>query len=70
MYFVQILCEMDNDDEEAYIGLMQENMNRIIDVVAPGGDPAAANYKVIHHVSLVPYIPEDPLRRREDAEVL
>ena len=51
MYFVQVLCEMDYGEEEAYMGLMHDNMYKIIDAVAPAEDPAAANVKVVYHVS-------------------
>lgn len=68
MYYVQVLCEMDHNEEEAYIGLMQDNMNKIIDAVAPSGDAAAANFKVVHHVSPNLTFDRDVLCRREEAK--
>lgn len=51
MYFIEHLCDMAvRENHQAYVGMMQRDILRIVDAVAPEDGSGAANVKVVRKV--------------------
>lgn len=52
MYFIEQLCDLSlKDGPNDYVRMMQRDMYRVIDAVAPADGSGAANVKVARKVS-------------------
>ena len=55
MYFIEHFLDMANKDGHAdYVRMMQRDIIRVVDAVAPDDGSGAANVKVVRKVSLTP----------------
>ena len=57
MYFIEHFLDMAHKDgQEDYIRMMQRDIIRVVDAVAPDDGSGAANVKVVRKVCLSPYL--------------
>ncbi len=62
MYFIEHFLDMANKDGHAdYVRMMQRDIIRVVDAVAPDDGSGAANVKVVRKVSLTPAALHPPL---------
>ena len=69
MYFIEHLCDMaQRENHLDFVRMMQRDILRVVDAVAPSDGSGAANVKVVRRVSstLIPYRPyvKQPLTLR------
>ena len=60
MYFIEHLCDMaQRENHLDFVRMMQRDILRVVDAVAPSDGSGAANVKVVRRVSstLIPYRP-------------
>jgi hypothetical protein len=58
MYFIEHFLDMANRDGHVeYVGMMQRDIIRVVDAVAPDDGSGAANVKVVRKVCLAPLLP-------------
>lgn len=54
MFFIEHLCDMaQRDNELDYVKMMQRDIYRVVDAVAPSDGTGAANVKVVRKVSIL-----------------
>lgn len=52
MYFIEHLCEMaQRENHRDFVRMMQQDILRVVDAVAPSDGSGAANVKVVRRVS-------------------
>ena len=70
MYFIEHLCDMaQRENHLDFVRMMQRDILRVVDAVAPSDGSGAANVKVVRRVSLISQV-DDAMNAETSAQVL